>query len=119
MKNFEVVIAEEPHFMRFTTVGNYAFEELFEFLGMVKIETVKHGHNNVLIDSRRLVGQMTEAERFAGGQKIAELFGARLRAALLMPENNITKLGELAAVNRGAQFFVTPSETEAINWLTA
>ena len=62
---------------------------------------------------------MTEAERFQGGQRIAEVFGDRLQAALVMPVGQVTKLGELTAVNRGAKFLVTESEVEAINWLLA
>ena len=98
-------------------MGDYAFEELFEFLAVVKAEAEKAEVFRVLIDSRELSGKMSEAERFAGGKKIAELFGSKIKAALLMPEEGITKLGELVAVNRGARFLVTHSEDEALNFL--
>ena len=64
-----------------------------------------------------ITGDMSEAERFQGGQRMAEVFGSRLRVALLMPAAQVTKLGELTAVNRGAKLLVTPSETEANAWL--
>jgi hypothetical protein len=60
---------------------------------------------------------MTEAERFRCGQHIAETMGGSVRLAILMPAGQITKLGELAAINRGARVIVTPSETEAVSWL--
>ena len=71
----------------------------------------------MLIDCRQFEGSMTEAERFQGGQRIAEVFGARIKAALLMPVGQVTKLGEMTAVNRGAKFLVTDSESEATDWL--
>ncbi len=117
MKNVNVTVTHEPQFIRFTTTGNYAFNELFGFLESIKAEAERTATYTVLIDSRRLAGPMTEAERFAGGQKIAELFGSKIKAALIMPEWNITKLGELAAVNRGAKFLVTHSEEEALGFL--
>ncbi len=109
----------EPELIRFTSTGKYAFGELFEFLGYVKSEATRSERSRVLIDCRQLVGAMTEAERFQGGQKIAELFGSRLKLALLMPPAGMTKLGELTATNRGARFLVTNSESEALEWLAA
>ena len=118
MKSFEEIFAVEPEFLRVTTKGDYRFNELFDFLVRVRAKAGTAGRNRVLIDSRQLKGKMTEAERFTGGQQIAQIFGGKLKAALVMPSDNITKLGELAAVNRGARFLVTDSETEATRWLT-
>jgi hypothetical protein len=117
MNSFEVTTAAEPEYLRVTTVGKYAFAELFDFLATVRAEARKADKDHVLIDSRRLEGNMTEAQRFQGGQKIAELFGARFKLALVMPASSITKLGELTANNRGARFLVTDSDVEAIDWL--
>ncbi|HEV7699312.1 MAG TPA: hypothetical protein VGO43_03705 [Pyrinomonadaceae bacterium] len=117
MSSFEVTVAAEPKYLRITTVGKYVFAELFDFLARVKAEASQANKDHVLIDSRLLEGNMTEAERFQGGQKIAELFGARLKVALLMPPRSITKLGELTAINRGARFLVTDSDVEAMEWL--
>ncbi len=115
--NFDITFGDEPEYLRVTTVGKYSFPDLFPFLQQVKIRAQELRAKNVLIDSRHLEGNMTEAERFQGGQKIAELFGSRIKIALIMPPSTITKLGELTAVNRGARFLVTPCEVEALNWL--
>ena len=117
MKSFEEVVHIEPEFIRVTTIGKYSFDELFDFLDRVKLMAQRSERYRVLIDSRQLDGKITEAERFQGGQRIAEVFGSRIKAAVLMQADRITKLGELTAVNRGARFFVTDSETEAVRWL--
>lgn len=109
----------EPRFIRITARGNYCVAEMFDFINLVRSKADKAGRTRILMDCRQFGGNMTEAERFEGGQSIARVFGARLKAALLMPAEQITKLGELAAINRGARFFVTSSETEATDWLTA
>ena len=119
MDSFDVTVTVEPEYLRVSTVGEYAFNELFEFLERVNREAQQVDKNRVLIDSRLLRGQMTESERFRGGQKIAELFGGRIKIALLMPAEGITKLGELTAANRGARFLVSDSEPEALSWLLA
>lgn len=113
----DIVSAIEPDFMRLTASGRYLFEELFDFIALVRREADRAGRNRVLIDCRHIEGSMTEAERFQGGQRIAEVFGTHLKAALLLPVGQVTKLGELTAVNRGAKFLATESETEALDWL--
>ena len=115
--SLEFVGNAEPDFLRVTASGDYSLENMFDFIDRVKAEADASQSKRALIDCRQIVGSMTDAERFFGGQRIAEVFGPRLRAAVVMPEGQLTKLGEMAAVNRGARFFGTTDETEAITWL--
>jgi len=117
--SFEVVTTVEPEYVKVSVIGEYSFERLFGFIETVKAISQETSRTRVMIDCQQMSGNMTEAERFQGGQKIAEVFGSRIRAALLMPEGQVTKLGELAAVNRGAKFFVATSEREVMHWLLA
>ncbi len=87
---------------------------MFLLIDRVKIEADKVKRERVLIDCRDFTGYMTEAERFLAGKHLAKVFGSRLRSALLMPAEQITKLGEMTAVNRGAKFLVTHDEEEAM-----
>lgn len=114
---FEVVPAVEPDHIRFTIDGVYSFDKMFDFIEHVRSEADKAKRDHVLIDCSKLQGSMTEADRFQGGQRVAQVFGSRIRVALIMPEGQVTKLGELAAVNRGARFLVTESRIEAEQWL--
>ena len=115
--SLEFVGNVEPEFLRVTASGDYSLDSMFDFIDQVKAEADTAQRSRALIDCRLVVGSMTDAERFFGGQRIAEVFGPRLRAAVVMPEGQVTKLGEIAAVNRGARFFGTTDETEAITWL--
>lgn len=114
---YQAVTTVEPKFIRIVARGEYYFEDLPGFLGFIKAEADKNGRSSVLIDCRSLSGGMSEGERFEGGVMIANVFGSKLRAALMLPDTFITKLGELAAVNRGAQLLVTSDEAEALGWL--
>lgn len=117
--SFEVITTVLPEYIRVSASGVYSLVDLFEFIDQIKIEAEKAGRDRVLIDPTALEGRMTEADRFMTGRQIADVFGSRLKAACIMRAGEITKLGELTAVNRGARFFVTESETEALNWLRA
>jgi hypothetical protein len=119
MGSFDSTFTVEGEYVRAATIGSFDFGELFDFLGEVRREVIKAGLDKVLIDSRSTAGTMTEAERFQGGQKIAELFGAKIKVALMMQPEVITKLGELTANNRGARFYVAATEEEALGWLLA
>ena len=115
--SFDVQITVLPEYLRIVNTGEFSLPALFEFIGIVKSEADKAGRNNVLVDSRGITGNISEVDRFMGGQRSAEVFGKRLKVALLMPIGSVTKMAELAAVNRGARMLVTDSETEALDWL--
>lgn len=117
MFKFTEEFTVEPDYLRVTTKGVFAADELVHFINRVRAEADGVGLRHILIDSRELGGTLTEADRFQGGLHIAEVFGGRKKLAWVMPAGQITKLGEMAAVNRGAEFFVTASEPEALVWL--
>ncbi len=115
--SFDIVTMVEPDFLRITATGKYLAEELFDFIELVRSTADDAARNRVFVDCRQIDGDMSEAERFEGGKRIAEVFGSRLKAAVVLPAGQVTKLGELTAVNRGAKLLVTESESEAVNWL--
>jgi hypothetical protein len=115
--SFEVITTVEPDRLVVTVHGVYSFDKLFGFIDLIQSEADNAGRQKVLIDCSRMEGKMTEVDRFEGGQYIARVFGSRIHAVLVMPEGQVTKLDEIAAVNRGAIFFVTDSMEEAERWL--
>lgn len=106
-----------PEYVRIEFRGSYTFSDLMKQIEKIKVAAAESVRENIFIDARSVEGKMTESEKFFVGSHIAEVFGSRLRAVCLMPEGYVTKLGEMAAVNRGAKFFVTESEEEALAWL--
>ena len=115
--SFAVEITVFPQYVRIVNRGEFSLTALFEFIETVKREADKAARNAVLVDSRGISGSIGEVDRFLGGQRSAEVFGARLRVALLMPSGTVTKMAELAAANRGAKMIVTDSEEDALDWL--
>ncbi len=107
----------QPEYVRISISGTYSFEALKNMFSDIYRIAVDCARDRVLIDSRQALGTMTESDKFFLGTTIAEVFGARIKAAGLMRPGVITRMGEMAAVNRGARFFVTESESEALAWL--
>ena len=101
--------------VRFT--GDYTFNELQKLIEPIRAAADGAQCDLALLDARLVAGRMTEAEKFFVGSKIAEVFGPKLKAAIVMRPGDVTKMGEMAAVNRGAQLFVTESFDEAAAWL--
>ena len=117
--NFEVVPTVHAEYLSVTTDAEYTLDNLFLLIDRIKKEAETAKRDRVLIDCRDFTGHMSEAERFLGGKHLAETYGSRLKAALLMPAEQITKLGEMTDVNRGARFLVTDNEQEALAFLLA
>lgn len=101
-----------------SATGEYDFQQLFPFIEHWKVETDRLGARRLLVDCSELQGHIPEVDRFEGGQKVAEVFGPFTQIALVLAPGTVTKLGELAAVNRGAHLLVTDDHEEAENWLT-
>lgn len=114
---YQIEITVFPEFVCVSATGKYSFADLPGFIAKLRNITIGNDRDKLLIDCSQLAVEMTETERFAGGRTIAQLFQQDIKAALLMPAGQVTKLGELAALNRGTQLLVTTSETEALEWL--
>lgn len=115
--SFEKEVLSESNYIRINVLGEFSVPNIFELVGFVKESCVKLSADSVLVDCSNVSGSLSEADRFAGGKHVAEVLGPDIRSALVLPIGQVTKLGEMTAVNRGAQLFVTDSETEAIDWL--
>lgn len=98
-------------------VGGYDFLELMNHIEGIKNAAFAADRELVLVDARKVEGRMTESEKFFAGAKIAEVCGPKLKMAAIMKLGDVTKLGEMAAVNRGARLLITESEIEAVEWL--
>jgi hypothetical protein len=117
--SLDFLVKVEPDYVQIDFTGEYTFSDLMKQIDRIRAEAENVDRDHVFIDARLISGQMTESEKFFLGSHIAEVFGVKLKAVAVMPTGHITKLGEMAAVNRGARFFVTESEEEALNWLVS
>lgn len=115
--SFDVTTAVEPDHLRLTVSGKYSFDRVSDLIDYVKAEADRNLKKKVLIDFSGLDGNPTEADRFHCGQRLAEVLGSRIHTAIVMPVGQVTKLDEMAAVNRGAIVLVTESMAEAEAWL--
>jgi hypothetical protein len=104
-------------YLRINVTGQYNFDAMMELVQPFRDATVAAGRTRLLVDCTLMEGRVPEPDKFYIGQKIAAVFRGKIRSALLMPRKTITKLGEIVAVNRGADFFVSDSESEALAWL--
>lgn len=103
--------------LRINVTGQYNFEEMMELVQPFRDATVSAGRTRLLVDCGRMDGTVPESDKFFIAGKIAKTLRGEIKSALIMPAGSVTKLGEMVAVNRGADFFVTESETEALEWL--
>ena len=106
-----------PEYIRFNLSGEFVYDEVLQFVETTRTVAEDANRSRILVDSRELKGHITESHKYFIGTRIAEVFGSAAKSVLIMREGTVTKLGELAAVNRGARFLVTDSEDEAFDWL--
>lgn len=114
---FDVVSSVEPDHLKLIVQGEFSADKMFQLVDFVRTAADKASRSKVLIDCSNIKGNLSEADRFQGGERVAQVFGNRIKAAVVMPPGQVTKLGELTAINRGAVFLVTDSHDEAVEWI--
>src|SRR5688572_11680300 len=117
LMSLEISVEVLPKYVQIELSGVYTFSDMMEGVEKFRFEADKAGRNQILLDTRSLEGRMTESEKFFCGTRMAEVFGARLKTAVIVAPGTLTKMGEMAGVNRGARLLVTESITEAMEWL--
>lgn len=115
--SFEIKHTVHEVYLRVDATGKWSTPEVFEFIDSVKRIADEADRKSVLMDLREVDGTPSGADLFLAGERIAQTSGSRIKAAAFERPDRITKLGGLSAVNRGAGFLVTDSESEAIEWL--
>ena len=104
-------------YLRIDVWGDFAFDAMMGLIDVFLAETRASDRTCLLVDCTQMKGHVTEPNKYFIAEKIAFTFRAAVKTALVMPEGKVTKLGEIVAVNRGAHFFVSDSEPEALKWL--
>ena len=80
-------------------------------------EAMKRGHVRLLFDLRNWLAPDRELTRFSGGLHLAKVLHPPFKVAAFGYPEAINKLGENAAVNRGALYQIFSDEQSALHWL--
>jgi hypothetical protein len=117
---FITITAEdrEGH-VRFTFAGRYNYPDFSAIIRGLREECARRGMTRAVIDIRQVEGDIPGHERYDLGSQFAEVWGSRLRAAILSPADRINKLFENTAVNRYADVMVSHDEAILMQWLMA
>jgi hypothetical protein len=84
-----------------------------ELIVVTKAAAEQAERDRVLMDLRGVEGQPKEMDRFYAGQRVAQVFGFRIKVAVVARREVINKFGENTAVNEGARLNVVSSEPDA------
>ncbi len=115
--SFKVNSTVHSGYIRVGATGECSLPNIYQFIDEIKRLAIDAGRDRILIDIQKVEGMPTGADLFFAGERIAEVFGGRLKTAVLNRPERINKLGEMTAVNRGARVIVVADETDALAWL--
>jgi hypothetical protein len=114
---FAFKIRQESGYLHCVLTGLIAGPEVPAVLQRVKREAEAAGCENVLLDLTEAFARQAMMDRFSMGVQAAEVWGDKLRVAIVFRPTEITKFFENVAVSRGARVCVLPSKPAALRWL--
>jgi len=117
--SLEINYKDEEGYLLVTVSGQWNLPELKVVVAQIRDEAAQRRQTRALVDARSMEGQPSEMDRYHFGIYAAELWGGRLKVAILYQEQFINKLAENTAVNRGAKVIVVSEREEALRWLLA
>src|SRR5204863_8801150 len=89
-----------PGYLRATSEGTFP-TECRESFHRIRDEATRSENTLVLMDCFGVSEPLSEMDRFEAGVALAEIFGYRLKVAVLYQPAHINKFAENVAVNRG------------------
>jgi len=95
----------------------YSLEVYKKALYEVRALCEQYQLTKILADLRGRDENIPVADNFLLGVEAANVFGPGIQFAILAPIALVDKLGEIAAVNRGGNVFITDSRAKALRWL--
>lgn len=108
---------EEPGFLRISMSGNWTAPNAETALKTIREEAEKRGFTRLLFDGRQLPQSPGEMTRFYSGEFLAKCLPIPYRVAIWRKPEQVDRLMETVAVNRGARVRVFSDEEEAVKWL--
>jgi hypothetical protein len=116
--SYGVKFKMRPNYLLVQFTGELTTKNAFDSIERIRYEADQKNYKLILLDLRGVTNLISEMTRFYAGEKIANVFRHDYKIAVFMLNENINKLAETVALNRGANFKVFDSEHEAIQWLT-
>ena len=100
-----------------TCSGKWKPRAVIEIIRQLKTEVQQSGHTRILVDWRDVSAPRMEYHRFLAGTEVAKHFSPPFKIAAIAKTESINRFAEDAAVNRGADLFVSDEEEQVLQWL--
>ncbi len=99
--------------------GGWTLMEIFKMISLVRIQTLLHNQNKVLVDISVIPPVKRDFDRYLAGERVAKIFAStKIKIAVIARREAINGFFENAAVNRGALVKVFSSKEAAVQWLS-
>jgi hypothetical protein len=114
--NIQLSFEVFDEYLKVTLSGENPFAEIEDILKTIKSLSEKNNRARILIDAVNL-SVPREMEKFYIGELSVNMFGSKVKTAILSKPEQINKFLENVVVNRGGRLYVTSSEKEGLDWL--
>jgi hypothetical protein len=105
-------------YLRFRLRGDYLYDDYVKAISAMQEACVREGLRKAVIDVSAFTGELPDFDRYNLGVHFAEVWGAGLKAAVLVPvDARVNRFFETTAVNRQARVQVFFEEQLAFAWL--
>jgi len=116
---FTTQISRFPGYVRVHVAGPNSIRDFVELISTIGQETVYWSDRRVVVDLRRVEGELTPTEQIFLGELVAQDLAHIERMASIVQPQSLTRNSERAAQELGSQLRVFDDEDEALAWISA
>lgn len=115
---FAVIVERTPDYVRFNVSGQTSLQRFSQLIETIAADIDRRECCRIMVDLRQVQGRLATLEQ----QRVGELAAAGLpqavfRLASVVPEGEVSRNSEAAAVRAGLLLRVFDSEAAALFWL--
>ncbi|MDB5945171.1 MAG: hypothetical protein JWQ33_197 [Ramlibacter sp.] len=114
---FQVTVTRFPEYVRYDAAGRTSLKRFVGLVTGVAADTEQFEDDRVLVDLRGVEGRLTAKEQVLVGEVVAMKLPLLFKLASVVPEGEITRNSESAALFKGLQIRVFDSVPVALSWL--
>jgi hypothetical protein len=113
----DIKFIDHEEYLEVIFTGERSFQAFDDLLEKVYESCKRNGTTKILLDVREAKGKWKDVDRFRVGEKAAHLFVASYVILVIDEKEQINKLAENTAYNRGVKTLVTDDKRAGLDWL--
>jgi len=115
--NLDIRVQPKNQYLLIDVLGEYQLNNLVDLISQIEELSIKHGCRRIVVDLTHMTGTVYHTDKHELAVCCAQIWHVNIKLAIVYREEEIDRVFESAALQRGVQVMIFPQVAEAISWV--